>query len=341
VLLEIFIAILILIAAAAIAQWILARRDDRRFPAPGMMVKIHGAEMHVKQMGEGQPAVLLEAGIAASTLNWSLLQPELANLAATYSYDRAGFGWSRGKDISCSLPRIVDDLHATIAALKIASPYILVGHSFGGFIVREYAQRFPNELAGLVMIDPLTPEEWLNPTSSQRWKLRGGIWFSRAGAALASIGVIRACLWLLKRGKSRGPRAALAVFGPEATKTVSRILGELLKLPPETVELIRARWCKPDFFLTMAGYIQSIPRCSAEVYGSNVPPHIPVTVISGAHQAAERLREHAAITTQSMHGRHLIAAKGAHWVHLDQPELVVQAVRDLAALTRNPTAARN
>jgi pimeloyl-ACP methyl ester carboxylesterase len=320
------------IAAAALAQWICSRIDDRKFPAPGRLVKIDGAEMHVVQMGQGLPPVVLEAGIAASTLNWSLLQPELAQSAATYSYDRAGFGWSRGKDVSCSLARIANDLHAMLAALKVQQPYILVGHSFGGFIVREYAQRYADELAGLVMLDPLTPEEYLNPDSAQRWKLRGGIWFSRAGAALASVGVIRASLWLLKRGRRRGPRAALAAFGPEATKTVNRILGELLKLPPETVELIRARWCKPDYFLTMAGYIKSLPRCSAEVHGRNVPAEIPVTVISGAHQKAERLREHAAIAAQSRYGRHLIADKGAHWVHLDAPELVLQAVRDIAAL---------
>ena len=315
-------------------QEICALIDARRFSPPGRFVAIPSGRIHVKQMGEGSPAIVLEAGIAASTLNWSLLQPELAQHGATYSYDRAGFGWSIAHNSACSLADIANNLHAAIVALDLPRPYILLGHSFAGLILREYSLRFSDEIAGIVLIDPLTPEEWLTPTRKQRWVLRRGIWFSRAGGVLATIGVVRACLWLLQRGNRATPRGVLKIFGAKATETVVRIFRELTKLPPDVMRVIRARWSTPRFFWTMADYIQSLPQCSSEMIDRNIPAHLPVTVLSGAHQSHDRLREHAAIAAHSLNGKHIIADKGAHWIHLDQPELVIEAVVEMAGLIR-------
>ncbi len=329
-----FLAAVATLGAMAAIQKICALIDARKFPPPGRFITIPNGRIHVKQMGEGTPAIVLEAGIAASTLNWSLLQPELAQHGATYSYDRAGFGWSVANGGGCSLADIVNNLHAAIVALDIPRPYILLGHSFAGLILREYSLRFPDEIAGIVLIDPLTPEEWLTPTLAQRWILRRGIWFSRAGGVLATFGVVRACLWLLQRGNRATPRGVLNMFGSKATETVVRIFRELTKLPPDVIRVIRARWSTPRFFWTMADYIQSLPRCSSEMIDRNIPAHVPVTVLSGAHQSQDRLREHAAIAAHSLNGKHIIANKGAHWIHLDQPELVVEAVVEMAALIR-------
>ncbi len=273
----------------------------------------------------------MEAGIAASSLNWSILQPQLAAFAATYSYDRPGFGWSAPSGRECTLQEMSDDLHALVTALKITTPYVLVGHSFGALVLRVYAQRFPEELAGIILVDPLTPEEWIKPHRAQRWQLRRGVWFSRAGAALGGVGVVRFCLWLLlQRGNSAVPRRVLGLFGGKASETGQRIVGELAKLPPETVRLIRERWSHGKFFLTMSRYIQTLPATSAEASGFQIPAHIPVTVISGAHQLPVRLAEHQAIAAHSLCGKHLTAEKGAHWIHLDQPELIVEAFCEMA-----------
>ena len=152
---------------------------------------------------------------------------------------------------------------------------------------------------------------------------------------LGSLGVIRFCLWLLQRGSSAVPRGVLGAFGVRASETVRRILGELAKLPPQTVRLIRERWSNAKFFWTMARYIQSLPNCAAEASCCKIPAHIPVTVISGAHQPPERIAEHKAIARHSLHGKHVTAAKSAHWVHLDQPELIVAAFREMAEQHQN------
>jgi pimeloyl-ACP methyl ester carboxylesterase len=157
-----------------------------------------------------------------------------------------------------------------------------------------------------------------------------GVWFSRAGAALGGIGVVRFCLWLLlQRGNSALPRRVLSLFGGKASETGLRIVGELAKLPPETVRMIRERWSHGRFFLTMSRYIQTLPKNSAEASRFQIPSHIPVTAISGAHQLPVRLAEHQAIAAHSLRGKHLIAEKGAHWVHLDQPELIVETFRKM------------
>ena len=315
-------AILGLLALQIFLQVICARIDRRKFPAPGKLVPIPGAKMHVQKMGSGSPAIVLESGIAASSLSWCMLQPELATLGTTYSYDRAGFGWSVSEDHDYSLTRITEDLHCLLRALEVPAPYILVGHSFGGYIARAYAQRFAGELAGIVLVDPLTPEEWIAPTRVQRWMLRRAVWFSRAGGVLAA-------------------------FGAKAFETVERILRELAKLPADTVRVIRARWSTPRFFWTMASYIGSLPRCAAELHGHPIPPEVPVTVLSGAHQSQVRLQEHATIAAHSRRGRHMVAGNSAHWIHLDQPELVLQAVREMlepaAAIpgTSQPKASAN
>jgi pimeloyl-ACP methyl ester carboxylesterase len=295
------------------------------------MVDIPGGQMHVGHAGAGRPAVVLEAGIAASSLSWSLLEPHLAVFCTIYKYDRAGFGWSRSDHGECSLPRMTDDLHELLTALGVPRPYILVAHSFGAYIANAYSRRFTSELTGVVLVDPLTPQEWVMPDREQRWRLRRGVWFSRAGGVLASFGVVRVCLWLLQRGNREAPRGVLRMFGSTATETVEHILGELAKLPPEVVRVIRARWSTPKFFWTMARYIRSLPLCARELQGCAIPAEVPVTVLSGAHQPAILLEDHAAIAAHSHQGRHVIAAKSAHWIHLDEPELVASAVHQMAA----------
>lgn len=319
--------LLLQIALQLLCLWL----DGRKYRAPGTLIRLPGRTVHVQQFGAGAPPVILEAGIAASSLNWSVLQPQLAALTSTYSYDRSGLGWSTASHPGCVVSRMAEELHQWIDAAHLPRPYILCGHSYAAYILRIYAQRFPDGVAGIILVDPLTPEEWIQPNRKQRWQIRRAVWFSRAGSVLVALGVIRFCLWLLQRGNNAAPRRIVSIFGPQAKETVERILRELAKLPPTTTRLIRERWGHPKFFLTMARYIQTLPACAAEVSGFQIPPHIPVTVISGAHQPHVRMAEHQAIAAHSLHGRHIVAANSAHWIHLDQPELIVAAFREMVA----------
>jgi pimeloyl-ACP methyl ester carboxylesterase len=318
------VALIILgvLVALALVQALCAWRDRRRFPPSGTMVN----GLHVLNLGSGSPAVVFESGLANSSLSWNLIQPEVAKFAATYSYDRAGFGWSHAANAPCSLDRITADLRALLDQQQVPRPFIMVGHSLGGLIARFYAQRFPRELCGLVLIDPATPEEWMNPDRQQRFRLRRAIFFTRAAGVLASIGMVRLGLWLLmlKKGDAPGPISRFS-------STLRRIRFELRKLPASVLPRICAHWSRPGFYWTMADYIQALPACAASCATTSLPADLPVVVLSGAHQPRERLAEHAAMAST-----HMIARGSGHFIHLDEPELVVDAVR--MAMTSSKTS---
>src|SRR5271170_4981104 len=133
------------LAAVALAIVLLyqalgAASDARRFPPPGRMVAptaAGGPRLHLHGMGDSGPTVILDAGIGASSLSWSLVQEPAARFARVYAYDRAGYGWSERVRRS-SGPRIAswlaEELRALLRAADVPGPYILVGHSFGGYV---------------------------------------------------------------------------------------------------------------------------------------------------------------------------------------------------------------
>ncbi len=144
------------LAAGALYQWAGSRR---RPPPPGALVDVGGHRLHVHCAGRGSPVVLLESGIAASSLSWSLVQPRIAGFTRVCAYDRAGLAWSGPPSCPRTLARILDDLSALLAHVAAVQPLVLVGHSFGSLVVRAYAARHPERVLGLVLVDPAT--EWL------------------------------------------------------------------------------------------------------------------------------------------------------------------------------------
>ena len=329
----------VVLGLQAVAQAACSRRDARRFPPPGQMVGTSDCQLHALAMGTGKPAVVLEAGISNSCLNWSLVQPQLAGFTATYAYDRSGLGWSAPTDQPPYLRNLASGLHATIECLSPSRPYILVAHSFGAYILLAYLQTFldhgevASQIAGIVLVDPLTPEEWIEPTVWQRFRVFRAVWFTRAAGVLATLGVSRFLLCLLRIGDREPSRFLRAVM--RTTRTGERILNELTKLPLSVRRLIRVHWSSPRFFWTMANQIRALPQCAREASCCSIPSHIPVTVISGIHHPPEILASHAAIAARSQHGKHIIAKKSAHWVQFDEPEIIVEAVREIAANSRS------
>src|SRR5258708_5600311 len=107
-----------------------------RIAAPGRMVN----GLHVWASGHGKPVVILEAGIAASSVSWSLVQPRVAEFTRVLSYDRAGFGWSTAGSGAGTAREAASELHRVLEQSGETGPYILVGHSFGGLIVRVFQQ---------------------------------------------------------------------------------------------------------------------------------------------------------------------------------------------------------
>lgn len=112
-----------------------------------------GFRLHIYSTGEGGPAVILDAGAGCISLDWALVQPEIAKFTQVCSYDRAGFGWSEESPNDRTSKNFVEELHSLLQRAQIPPPYILVGHSLGGLNMRLYATLYPDEVAGMVLVD--------------------------------------------------------------------------------------------------------------------------------------------------------------------------------------------
>src|SRR5262245_2978439 len=136
------IAVLALASAGALFQLIGTRRSARTCAAPGSMIDAGDHRLHAVSAGCGSPSVLLEAGIAASSLSWTYVLPRVATFARVSAYDRAGLGWSDPDPHPRTFARVVDDLD-TVIAKTTPPPYVLVGHSFGCFVICALAAKYP------------------------------------------------------------------------------------------------------------------------------------------------------------------------------------------------------
>ncbi|HEY9014914.1 MAG TPA: alpha/beta hydrolase, partial [Gemmatimonadales bacterium] len=123
-----------------------AAGDARRYPAPGQLVDVGGYRLHIQCVGTGSPTVVLDAGLSGSSLDWSLVQPELGRTTRVCAYDRAGMGWSDPGAQPRTPRQIADELHTLLTNAGIAGPYVLVGHSLAGKNVRLFALAHPEEV---------------------------------------------------------------------------------------------------------------------------------------------------------------------------------------------------
>lgn len=133
-----------------IGEWI----DHRRFPQVGTSVDIGGRTLNLYCSGTGNPTVVFETGFGQPGYSWTLVQPRVARTNRACWYDRAGNGWSDEATGPRYSDSVVSDLHKLLAAAQLPPPYVLVGHSIGGFHVRVYHAMYPADVAGLVLVDP-------------------------------------------------------------------------------------------------------------------------------------------------------------------------------------------
>lgn len=160
------IFVLGLAAMGLLYQTLATKTDQRKYPPPGKLVDVGGYRLHLNCAGEGKPTVVIDSGAGNSSLDWVLVQPEVASFTRVCTYDRAGYGWSDPSRKSRTSQQSVDELHALLVKAGIEPPYVLVGHSLGGMNVRLYTSQYPEEVVGMVLVDSghedarshLTPE---------------------------------------------------------------------------------------------------------------------------------------------------------------------------------------
>ena len=135
-----------LVAAGFLYQWFGSRYDRKRFTSAGRFLEIgNGQRLYLLEKGSGEATVLFESGIAATNLNWFHIQEKVSLFASTASYDRGGLGWSSPCRTARTPTNIVVELHELLNEAGIKPPYVLVGHSFGGLVMRKFAILTPRK----------------------------------------------------------------------------------------------------------------------------------------------------------------------------------------------------
>ena len=132
-------------------------------PPPGEIYSVHGRKMHLYCTGNGSPTIVLDAGLGNDALIWGGVQPELAKTTRVCSYDRAGTGWSESGPAPRDADKIASELHDLLLEARITGPIVLMGHSIAGLYIRDYAARYPSDMAGIVFVDASSPFQYDSP----------------------------------------------------------------------------------------------------------------------------------------------------------------------------------
>lgn len=144
-------------SAGAIYQTVATKIDQYNYPPPGKLVDAGGHKLHLHVMGKrtSSPTVVLEAGLGSLSSQWGWVQPEVAKFTQVVAYDRAGLGWSENSNQPRDAKNAAQQLHTALRNAGIPGPYVLVGHSLGGVYVRVFAELYPDEVAGVVLVDTI------------------------------------------------------------------------------------------------------------------------------------------------------------------------------------------
>jgi pimeloyl-ACP methyl ester carboxylesterase len=165
--------------------------DAKTYPPPGQLVDVGGYRLHINCTGTGSPTVVIDAGWGDWSTGWGFVQPEVAKTTRVCTYDRAGTGWSEAGPLPRDAVQYAKELHTLLQNADIPGPYVMVGHSLGGFPVRVFVHDYASEIAGIVLIDSMTPQQFTpSPTEVQSPSGSQPQPFSLP-AVLARFGVVR------------------------------------------------------------------------------------------------------------------------------------------------------
>ena len=319
------ILLCLLLAAGVLYQYAGGLRDRRRFLHRGRRVRIgNGQWLYLCERGTGGPTIVFEAGIGATSLNWYGLQQDLAGIARTVAYDRGGLGWSARWCTERTPSNVARELHEMLQAARIAPPYLMVGHSFGGLAVRQFAAEYPDEVSGVVLVDPMRPEEWPPLNEDARKLVDRGVRLLGIAVPLAWFGLARLIATSMLCRSGSIARTVSRSAGDGGEHVLDRLTSELNKMPREIWPVVAAHWSNPHFYRGMVAHLKAVPASVLEMENAAPIEDAPVMLLtphSAEPLSADTLRRVGANTQQ------IIAHSSGHWIHLDEPELVRGAIQ--------------
>lgn len=293
--------------------------DRARHTPPGELVAVDGRSMHLDCRGDGDVTVILDAGQGGWSSDWVDIIPRLRETTRVCAYDRAGYGWSDPAPGARDPQTLADDLAALLDAADEAPPYALVGFSSSGLSARLYAAAHPDEVAGLVLIDPATEfdNELLGAEGMRQQRAAAGMF--GAFEAASRIGLVRAL----------DPRE-IAPYAP------------FIAQDPAQPDVYFSFVSEPRWWATSRAEFEArlSDEVLAHVKNNGAIPDIPVVVVAAEASSGnleldaarrERLQELAERSTQK---RFTLAEGSSHDVVSERPELVVEAILEVVDSAR-------
>ena len=301
-----------LMVAGGIYEAVAEAADARAFPPPGQMVDVGGYRLHLNCTGTGSPTVVIDAGLYEWSTEWAWVQPGAAKTTQVCTYDRAGSGWSEAGPLPCDAEQYAKELHTLLHKANIPGPYVLVGHSFGGIPVRVFTGMYPAEVAGVVLIELMSPRQFTQ--SSSDTKLRADLKSLPFPIlpALARLGIVR---------------------------LLARPLGLIPDLPPEAEKAYLSRMVLPSHLKAIADDTQGMPASGKQAEAVETFGDIPLIVLTARLKST--LPDWQVWQTEllqlSSNSQQLFAEESGHSIELEQPEVAVAAIVKMVELVRQAT----
>ncbi len=320
------VIVLVLTLVLGLAGFLARRRLRAQHPPIGRMINVGGYQLHLHSLGEGGPAVVLDAGIGEAGLSWAALQPEVARFARAVFYDRAGLGWSDSGPRPRTASVMVDELHTLLQRSGIPGPYVLVGASFGGLLNRLYARRYPEDVAGMVLVDAAHEEQYTPELIQQTVR--------RMGRVMPLVyAVLRLFIWsglpaIVPRLR---PVPGYFKLPPEARETYGALLAADSRMVTAQADELSA--VMESHSLMRAARVTSLGDIPLVVLRHGLTPKQMTPELTELMESTHQ-RLQAELAAQSTNGRLTIAENSGHAIQFDQPELVVAAIREVVEAVR-------
>jgi pimeloyl-ACP methyl ester carboxylesterase len=304
-------------------------QDLKSYPPTGKLFDAGGHFIHLNIKGNGMPAVVFENGSGDFSFIWDLVQPAISKVTTTVSYDRAGYAWSEEGPLPRTGSQIAYELHTALHNAGIHGPYIMVGQSYGGFLVRSFARYYNKEVVGLVLVDALNENEKIIINNQQiriREMAKGRIDPGIQVMTMTSIDTL-------------SPKEN----NPLANDTLIEF--PLDKLSPDDQKI--QRWAQTQFtyYKAASNEMDWSPEDVADMYKNKgksnyMLGNIPLIVLSrgkggysGLPDSAEledqRLEMQIELTYLSSNSKHIIDRNSGHNIHLEDPAVVIDAIQQV------------
>jgi pimeloyl-ACP methyl ester carboxylesterase len=318
----------LLVLSGFLYQWIGGLVDRKRLQVPGRLVDIgDGRRLYIVEKGPTQqgPTVVFESGFAATSLNWLHIQDAVAEHLHTVAYDRCGLGWSSAPISERTPTQVAAELRATLLAAGIQPPWILVGHSFGGLVMQRFALDYPAETAGVLLLDPMRTDEWPPVNAARLATVTRAQRLTRIGLHCSRIGITRLAVrsHLCRGAKFSGFLIRRA--GSKGEYLAGRLNSEIGKMPPQVRPSIAAHWSAPRFYRGLLAHLNAVHATVLEMHSPEPIRETPVVVVTPGDSSPI-----GSLSKYGPRSREMFAERSRHWVHLDDPELVIRTILEMA-----------